>query len=79
MSMVLQGSMDGWIIHGIEGFDYAKARIALNIPDEYAVEAMAAIGRPGHKEDLPPPLQTKEFPSDRKRLSDIIFEGAFRA
>jgi hypothetical protein len=36
-----------------EGFDYGKAGTILKIPDEFQVEAMAAIGRPGNKEDLP--------------------------
>jgi hypothetical protein len=36
---------------------------------------MVAIGRPGKKEDLPPELQTREFPSDRKKVEEIINEG----
>jgi hypothetical protein len=39
---------------------------------------MVAIGKPGPKENLPPELQQREQPSDRKQLSEIIMEGQFR-
>jgi len=41
---------------GMEGFDYDRARKELRIPDEFQVEAMAAVGRPGPKELLPEEL-----------------------
>jgi len=40
---------------------------------------MVAIGKPGKKEDLPDALQEREFPSDRKKLSEIVIDGAFPA
>ena len=79
MSLALQGSARGYVVHGMEGFDYERARSALKIPADYEIEAMAAIGRPGKKEDLPQALQTREFPSHRKSLSEIVSEGSFRA
>ena len=39
---------------------------------------MAAIGKTGKKEYLPEELQKIEFPSDRKKVSEIIMEGKFR-
>jgi hypothetical protein len=36
---------------------------------------MVAIGRPGSKEALPPKLQERELPSDRRKLSETAFEG----
>jgi nitroreductase len=78
MSLALQGSLMGLVVHGMEGFDYAKARTTYNIPENYNIEAMCAIGKPGKKEDLPIDLQKKEEPSDRKPLKDIIFEGMFK-
>ena len=30
------------------------------------------------KENLPPKLQEREFPNDRKPLADIVMEGYFR-
>lgn len=76
-NLALQATMMGLIAHGMEGFDYDKARTVLSIPDDYAVEAMIAIGRPGKKEELPPNLQAGEQPSGRKKLEEIIFEGRF--
>jgi nitroreductase len=61
------------------GFDYAKAKTELGIPDDYAVEMMIAIGKPGKVEDLPEPLREREAPSDRKPLEEIVFEGKFPA
>jgi nitroreductase len=76
-NLALQGSLNGLVVHGMEGFDYEKAKVELKIPDEYKVEAMAAIGRPGKKTELPVDLQMREFPSDRKKIKAIVFEGEF--
>jgi hypothetical protein len=73
----LQGSLHGLVVHGMAGFDYEKARRDLQIPEGYEVQAMAAIGRPGRKEDLPAKLQEREVPSDRKQLAQIVCEGKF--
>lgn len=78
MSLALQGSMNGLVVHGMEGFDYEKARIDLLIPDDFAIEAMCAIGRPGNIKDLPADLQEREQLSDRKPLQEIASEGTFQ-
>lgn len=76
-NLALQGSINNLVIHGMSGFDYEKAREILKIPDNYEVEAMFAVGKPGNKEDLPKELQEKEIISDRKKISEIAFEGKF--
>ncbi len=76
-NLALQASKIGVVAHGMQGFDYEKARDVINLPGAYAIEAMIAIGKPGKKEDLPEQLQQEEFPSDRKGLKDIVFEGIF--
>jgi len=76
-SLALQGSLMGLVVHGMQGFDYDRAKESLHVSDEFQVEAMAAVGRPGEKEDLPAKLQEREFPSDRKKLSEIALEGGF--
>lgn len=76
-NLALQGSLMGLVVHGMQGFDYGRAKETLRVPDEYQVEAMIAIGKPGRKEDLPEHLQQREFPSGRKDLSEIIAEGFF--
>jgi nitroreductase len=78
-NLALQGSLKGLVIHGMQGFDYEKAKADLKIPDGYHIEAMVVIGKPGKKEDLPEKLQERESPSDRRKLSETIFEGPFRS
>jgi hypothetical protein len=69
--------MMGLVVHGMQGFDYDRARIALNIPEEYQIEAMAAIGRPGNIENLPEQLQARETPNERRPLTQSVCEGPF--
>ena len=77
-NLALQGSLKGLVVHGMQGFDYERAGELLKVPDGYQVEAMAAIGRPGTLESLPEKYREREFPSDRKKLSEIVMEGFFR-
>ncbi len=76
-NFALQGFRQNLAVHGMEGFDYERARIELRIPDEFQVEAMAAVGRPGAKELLPEKLQKRESPNDRGKVTESIFEGPF--
>ena len=62
----------------MQGFDYKKARADLEIPEDFDVMAMIAIGKRGSKENLPSNLQEKEKPNDRKPLNEIIMEGSFK-
>ncbi len=78
-NLALQASDMGLIAHGMEGFDYAKAKTDLGVPDDYSVEMMIAIGKPGKVEDLPEKLRPRETPSDRKPLSELVFKGKFKA
>jgi nitroreductase len=77
-NLALQASLKGLIAHGMQGFDYDRAKKELVIPDGYTVEAMVAIGYPGKKEDLPPELQKNEHPSDRNKVETFVFEGKWR-
>lgn len=77
-NLALQGFLKGYVVHGMQGFDYERAKTALHIPDEFRVEAMAAIGKPGDKANLTEQLQKRESPSDRRKLVETICEGPFR-
>ncbi|MDD4357362.1 MAG: nitroreductase family protein [Smithellaceae bacterium] len=77
VSLALQGSLLNIVVHGMQGFDYDRAKQELRVPDDYQVEAMIAVGRHGKKEDLPAYLQEREFPSPRKKVSEIAMEGMF--
>ena len=77
MALALEGFSRGYVVHGMEGFDYDKAQKALQIPDDYQVEAMAAIGKLAPKEKLPPQMQASESPSSRRPVQEIIMKGTF--
>ncbi|MDA8098088.1 MAG: nitroreductase family protein [Nitrospiraceae bacterium] len=76
-SFALQGVSMGLVVHGMQGFNYDRAREDLGVPEGYQVEAMAAVGRPGDPDDLPLALQEREVPSQRKKVDEIAFEGGF--
>lgn len=76
-NLALQATLRGLVTHGMQGFDYERARAELNIPEGFRVEAMAAVGRPGDPSTLPERTRAREKPSARKPLSEITREGPF--
>jgi nitroreductase len=76
-SFALQGVMMGLVVHGMQGFNYDRAKEDLGVPDGFQVEAMIAVGRPGDADDLPQGLQEREQPSLRKKIEEFAFEGGF--
>jgi nitroreductase len=76
-NLALQATMLGLVTHGMQGFDYERARAELNIPEGFRVEAMVAVGRPGDPARLPEKLREREAPSGRKSLPEIVREGSF--
>ena len=52
-NLCLQGTTMELVVHGMAGFNRGKARTDLQIPDDYEVEAMFAVGRPGDIDSLP--------------------------
>ena len=76
-NFALQGFSQGLVVHGMQGFDYERARAELKIPAEFQVEAMAAVGHSGAKENLPEKLQKGESPNDRRQASASVCEGTF--
>jgi nitroreductase len=76
-NLALQAWIKGYVAHGMQGFDYKKAQRDLEIPAEFKVEAMIAIGRQAPKSELPPALQEHEAPSPRRPISETIAEGKF--
>jgi len=77
-NLALEATSKGLAVHGMQGFDYEKARKDLEIPDNFDVMAMIAIGKKGPKDQLPPQLQEREYPNDRKPLKEIVMEGLFQ-
>ena len=76
--LALQGAYLDIVVHGMEGFDYERARHELKVPENYSIEAMFAIGEIGKKDNLPEKLQKSETPSGRKPLKEVVAEGEFK-
>lgn len=74
-NLLLQAVEMNLYTHPMGGILPEVIKEELNIPDEYKIEIMIAIGRPGKIEDLSERNQAREKPSDRKPLSEIIFEA----
>lgn len=77
-NLAIEGSRRGLVTHGIEGFDYGRARKELEISDDYDICCIIAIGKRGKKEALPAQMQEYEKPNQRKPLKDIIMEGKWK-
>src|SRR3989344_2525495 len=75
MSLALQARMKNLIAHGMAGFDIEKAKTNLQIPENYNVECMIAVGTQGEIENLPEEKKKAEKPNDRKPLDSLINEG----
>ena len=77
MSLALQGTLSGLVVHAMAGFDYDRAQAELGIPADWDVQCMVAIGRPGDPALLPERQRAREFPSLRRPLAEFVFEGSF--
>ncbi|TVQ81321.1 MAG: nitroreductase [Phycisphaeraceae bacterium] len=76
-SLALQGISLGLVVHGMAGFDWDRARKDLNIPDDFSICAMLAVGKPGDPANLPEGYREMEQPSPRKPISEWSAEGKF--
>lgn len=79
MALALEGASRGLVVHGMEGFDYERAAKDLNIPEDYQVEALIAVGKRAPPDRLPEDLLKMETPSQRRSVDEIATEGAFRS
>ncbi len=76
-NLALQGARLGLVIHGMAGFDWTKAQQEAGVPSDYSVCAMVAVGRPGRVDGLPENLRSREVPTGRKPMAQLVFEGKF--
>ncbi len=73
-NMFLEAFNQGLIMHEMGGFDVQKARDTFNVPEDYEVGIMIAIGYQDTYHVLPERLRQKAFtPRVRKPLSEIVF------
>lgn len=74
-NFALEASRRGLVAHGMQGFDYDKAREELGIPEGFEVEMMIAVGSHGDESHLDEDMQVK--PNGRKEMSEIVSKGSF--
>ncbi|MBB3644586.1 hypothetical protein FHX14_000749 [Rhizobium sp. BK619] len=65
--------------HGMGGIKHQDIMKSFGIPEGYRVEAGVAVGRLADKSVLSERNQAREFPSQRKPLAEVAFNGRFVA
>lgn len=68
----LQATHEGLIVHQIGGFDQARLRDILKVPDDLDVMVVMVVGYPGDPEALPENLRQREL-APRQRLAQTEF------
>lgn len=78
VSMALQATTMGLMVHQMGGFDAEKARAAFAIPPEYTPMAMIAIGYQAGPDILDEETKAKELrPRGRKPVAQRFYEGGW--
>lgn len=76
--MVLQAESVGIKAHQMGGFDAAKAKEQLDIPEGFEPVSVTAFGYPGAPEQLPAKFQESERQhSGRHSMEELVFTGCF--
>ena len=76
-NIALEASRRDLVAHAMQGFDYEAAADQLEVPDDYDVECMIALGERAPPDTLPEDLEEREFPKGRKDMDEILFQGGF--
>jgi nitroreductase len=77
MSLALQLHKSGWATHAMGGIERDKIKQEFKLPENFAIEIMIAVGKPGDKAHLPENFQERETPNDRVALENIVHENGF--
>lgn len=79
MSLALQGSLMGLVVHAMEGFDHAACKAAVAAPADVDVLAVVAVGLPGDPALLSEEWQRKgdETPNLRFPIEERVVFGRF--
>lgn len=75
--LALEAARKGLVTHAMGGFDREQAKQLLDIPENYEVHAIVAVGYHGETESLPEDLREREIPSGRKAIDEFTSEGRF--
>ena len=76
--LALEAARKGLIAHAMGGFNRAKAKEVLSLPDDFEVHAIVAVGYHGHIDQLDEKYHEREKPSNRKTIEEFIHEGTFK-
>ena len=69
---MLEAEKRGLTAHPMAGFDKKAAREAFDIPEEYDIVHMMAVGHPGKPELLSEKNQARNHPQPRKAIEEFI-------
>lgn len=75
--LALQAHLWDWSTHAMGGFDAARAREVLAVPENAQLEVIVAVGRQGDPGSLPDWARARERPNERKPLSELVHEDTF--
>jgi len=70
-NLMLEATSKGYVAHGMTGFDFDAAHKLLGLSEDWSVDVMLAIGI----FDKTKSEEMNEEVSDRKPLSELVFEG----
>jgi nitroreductase len=73
----LAATKAGLITHPMTGFDFEKARDILQVPEEYELQALVAVGYQGPADALPDHLREREMPNQRRPIEQSVYVGTF--
>lgn len=75
--LVVQATAMDLSVRQMEGFDRARAREAMHVPEEFEPAVAMAIGYAGDPDSLPVEKhrQAERTPRTRRPLNDFVFEG----
>lgn len=68
----LEAVRQGFAVHSIAGFDAARARESLRIPEELDIVDMIVLGRPADLDSLPEDQKKREIPGSRNPLETFL-------
>jgi len=74
----LEAARKGLIAHAMGGFNRSKAKEVLNLPEDFEVHAIVALGYHGDINQLDKKYHEREKPSNRKKIEEFIHEGIFK-
>ena len=78
VSLCLQATSLGLMTHQMGGFDGDKTRAAFNVPEQYQMMSMLAVGHATDVDGLPEDLKERELaPRKRRALGELFYNGVW--